>query len=93
MISVEEFCERSFARLKMDYKKYVEIDEKYYRPAEVDQLLGDYSKAKEKLGWEPKTTVHQLIDMMTDHDNELGRRERIIEIYDKKLNPTGSSFT
>jgi len=93
MISVREFCQRAFARYSMDYEKYVEVDSKYYRPSEVDQLLGDYSKAKRKLGWEPKTNIYQLIDMMTDHDFELGRKDRIIEIYDGKLNPTGSSFT
>jgi len=92
MITVREFCQKAFARYSMNYEEYVEVDEKYYRPAEVDQLLGNPTKAKEKLGWEPKTDVYQLIDMMVDHDFELARKERIIEIYDKKLNPTGSSF-
>jgi GDPmannose 4,6-dehydratase len=93
MISVEEFCQKAFAKLNMDYKQYVEIDEKYYRPAEVDQLLGDYTKANEKLGWKPKTDIYQLIDMMVDHDYELGKRDKIIHIHDNKLNPTGSSFS
>ena len=92
MITVREFCQKAFARYSMNYLDYVEVDEKYYRPAEVDQLLGNPTKAKEKLGWEPKTDVYQLIHMMVDHDFELARKERIIEIYDKKLNPTGSSF-
>jgi GDPmannose 4,6-dehydratase len=92
MITVREFCQKAFARYSMNYEDYVEVDSKYYRPAEVDQLLGNPTKAKEKLGWEPKTDVYQLIDMMVDHDFELARKERIIEIYDKKLNPTGSSF-
>jgi GDPmannose 4,6-dehydratase len=73
----------------MNYLDYVEVDEKYYRPAEVDQLLGDSTKAKSKLAWTPKVNINELIDMMTDHDFELARKERIIEIYDKKLNPTG----
>ena len=75
-----------------DDKEYIEVDERYYRPTEVDQLLGDYSKAKQRLGWEPKTSVYDLIDMMAEYDFELGRRDRIIEIHDKKLNPSGSSF-
>jgi len=92
MITVREFCEKAFARYSMNYLDYVEVDEKYYRPAEVDQLLGDPTKAKNRLGWVPKTNIDELINMMTDHDFELGRKERVIEIYDKKLNPTGSSF-
>lgn len=87
MISVREFCEKAFARLNMNYKDHVEIDPKYYRPAEVDQLLGDASKAKEKLGWEPKVSTDDLINMMVDHDYELGRRDYTIYIHDNKLGP------
>ena len=85
MISVRDFCEKSFGRYNMNYQDYVEIDPKYFRPAEVDQLLGDPSKAKEKLGWEPKTTIDKLINMMTDHDFDLARKEYVIDIYDKRL--------
>lgn len=92
MISVREFCEKAFARYNMDYKNYVEVDEKYYRPAEVDQLLGDSSKAKDKLGWQPKVDIDGLINMMVDHDFELGRRDFMIHVHDKGLAPTGSSF-
>ena len=87
MISVREFCEKAFARFNMDYKQYVEIDPRYYRPAEVDQLLGDPSKAKEKLGWEPKVSTDELINMMADHDFELGRRDFMLHIHDNKLAP------
>ena len=87
MISVREFCEKAFARFNMDYKQYVEIDPRYYRPAEVDQLLGDASKAKEKLGWEPKVSTDELINMMADHDFELGRRDFVLHIHDNKLAP------
>ena len=52
----------------MDWQKHVEIDPLYYRPAEVDLLIGDYSKAKAKLGWEPKTKFKELIELMTDAD-------------------------
>ena len=87
MISVREFCQKAFARFDMDYTQYVEIDPRYYRPAEVDQLLGDPSKAKQKLGWEPKVSTDELINMMTDHDFELGRRDFMIYVHDNKLAP------
>lgn len=87
MISVREFCQKAFARFNMDYKQYVEIDPRYYRPAEVDQLLGDPSKAKQKLGWEPKVTTDELINMMADHDFGLGRRDFMLHIHDNKLAP------
>jgi len=89
MITVREFCQKAFARYSMNYLDYVEVDEKYYRPAEVDQLLGDSTKAKNKLGWNPKVDVYQLIDMMTDYDFEYARKERVMDIYDRKLNPVG----
>jgi GDPmannose 4,6-dehydratase len=79
MISVREFCEKAFARFDMDYTQYVEIDPRYYRPAEVDQLLGDPTKAKKKLGWEPKVTTDELINMMADHDFAFARKEAIME--------------
>lgn len=84
MISVREFCEKAFARYNMDYKDYVVVDEKYYRPAEVDQLLGDPSKASQKLGWEPKINISQLIDMMVDSDIKLAEQEKIIDSYNFK---------
>lgn len=93
MISVREFCEKAFARYNMDYRNYVEVDERYYRPAEVDQLLGDPSKAKEKLGWQPKVDIDGLIHMMTDHDFQLARRDFILHVHDNSLAPSGSSFT
>jgi GDPmannose 4,6-dehydratase len=55
----------------MDWKKYVEIDPRYYRPAEVDVLIGDYSKAKTKLGWEPKTRFKDLAIKMVEADIQL----------------------
>jgi GDPmannose 4,6-dehydratase len=86
MISVREFCEKAFARYSMNYKDYVEIDEKYFRPAEVDQLLGDSAKARTKLGWKPKVSVDELINMMVDHDFELARKEFIIHVHDTNKN-------
>lgn len=66
--SVREFLDEAFGLVGLDWKKHVEIDERYYRPAEVDLLLGDYSKAKEKLGWKPKTTFKELVKIMVEYD-------------------------
>ncbi|MCE2517212.1 MAG: GDP-mannose 4,6-dehydratase [Alphaproteobacteria bacterium] len=66
--SVRDFCELAFNSLGMDYRDYVGIDEKYFRPSEVDTLIGDPNKAREKLGWEAKTTLAELTDMMVKSD-------------------------
>ena len=68
--SVRELCEVAFGYLGLDYKKYVVTDPKFYRPAEVDQLVGDSSKARRILGWEPKVSFEELIQMMVDADME-----------------------
>src|SRR5712664_1053410 len=78
--SVREFLELAFAHAGLDYKKHVEIDPRYYRPAEVDLLIGDYSKARTKLGWEPKTKFNELVKLMVDADIELLRKHREGEI-------------
>jgi GDPmannose 4,6-dehydratase len=78
MISVRHFCELCFGALDLDYTDYVEIDPRYFRPAEVDQLLGDPSKARRVLGWEPKTTVEELAKMMVESDLEAARREKTL---------------
>lgn len=80
MITVREFCQKAFARFSMNYEDYVVVDPRYYRPAEVDQLLGDSTKAKQKLGWSPRVDIDELIGMMSDHDFQLGRKESLIEI-------------
>jgi len=73
--SVREFLEEAFKYVGMDYKKYVEFDERYLRPAEVDMLIGDAGKAKKQLGWAPKTTFKELVKIMVDADvEELNRR-------------------
>lgn len=79
MHSVREFLHETFSYLDMDWEKYVEIDPRYYRPAEVEQLLGDASKAKRELGWEPKVTFRELVRLMTDHDMEMARHEQIVQ--------------
>ena len=73
--SVREFLEKTFGYLDLDWEKYVEIDPRYFRPAEVDLLLGDASKMREKLGWKPKVTFDDLVKLMTDHDLQLARQE------------------
>ena len=77
--SVREFLDEVFAHLDLDWQKYVEIDPRYYRPTEVDFLLGDPSKAKKVLNWEPKVTFKELARIMTDADMEIARREKIIQ--------------
>ncbi len=78
MISVREFCRMAFERLDLDYRDFVEIDPRYFRPAEVDELLGDPAKANARLGWTPRTTVEELAAMMVEHDLELARREQTL---------------
>ena len=73
--SVRELLEEAFTYAGLDWKKHVATDPRYYRPAEVDLLLGDASKAKEKLGWEPRTSFKDLIHLMVDADMELAERE------------------
>ena len=76
--SVREFVERVFKKLDLDYRRYVEIDERYFRPTEVDVLLGDSTKAQEALGWKPKTNFDQLINMMVKTDLELAEKEKVL---------------
>jgi GDPmannose 4,6-dehydratase len=73
--SVRDFCKLVFDQLDLNYEDHVEIDPRYFRPAEVDLLLGDASKAKQKLGWEATTNLEELARIMTQHDYELAQRE------------------
>ena len=77
--SVREFVEHAFAYADLDWKNYVSIDERLYRPSDVTLLKGDYSKARNKLGWEPKEKFEELVKMMVDADLKNGdmlRRSR-----------------
>jgi GDPmannose 4,6-dehydratase len=74
--SVRELCERAFGHVGLDYRRHVEIDPRYYRPTEVDFLLGDASKARERLGWAPRTSFDELVRLMMEADLELAGRER-----------------
>jgi len=66
--TVREFCEIAFGRADLDWERYVVVDPAFFRPAEVDLLLGDAGKAREKLDWEPKTSFRELVEMMVDAD-------------------------
>jgi GDPmannose 4,6-dehydratase len=72
--SVKEFCEEAFGCVGLDWKDFVKVDPKYFRPAEVDLLLGDPSRAKSRLGWEPKVTFKELVRLMVEADLEGKRR-------------------
>ena len=74
--SIREFLDETFGHLQLDWEPYVEIDPRYYRPAEVDLLLGDASKAREKLGWEPKVSFRELARLMVAADLKIAERER-----------------
>ena len=76
--SIRQFLEFSFGHVGMDWTRHVEIDPRYFRPTEVDLLLGDYSKAREVLGWEPRTSCRELAELMVDHDLELARQEATV---------------
>jgi GDPmannose 4,6-dehydratase len=66
--SVRRFCELAFACAGLDYRDYVVVDERFFRPAEVDLLVGDPSRAREKLGWKPEVSFEQLVEMMVEAD-------------------------
>ncbi len=73
--SVAQFLDEVFGILNLDWHDHVKIDPRFYRPAEVDYLLGDASKARAKLGWKPRITFKELARVMTDYDLELAERE------------------
>jgi GDPmannose 4,6-dehydratase len=69
--SIREFLELAFGHVGLDWRKHVEIDPRYYRPAEVDLLIGDYGKARRQLGWEPRTKFADLVRLMVEADIQL----------------------
>ncbi len=79
--SIREFLDESFGMLDLEWKKYVEVDPKYFRPAEVDLLLGDSSKARKKLKWKPKVSFKKLVKMMVDSDLDLAKKEKAIKEF------------
>ncbi len=73
--TVRDFCRLAFAQADLDYEKHVVVDPKFYRPAEVDVLMGNPAKAKTELGWQAKTSLEQLVAMMVEADLKRVRRE------------------
>ena len=74
--SVRELCELAFGHVGLDHREYVEKDPRYYRPTEVDHLLGDATKARATLGWAPRTSFRELVRLMMESDLELAEREQ-----------------
>tara|TARA_Y100001980_G_C14527352_1_gene302958 strand:+ start:93 stop:1109 length:1017 start_codon:yes stop_codon:yes gene_type:complete len=81
--TVEDFVKIAFSSANLEWKDYVKTDEKFYRPNEVNYLLGDSTKAKTKLNWSPKVSFNELVNMMVESDIKLAQQEKIL--IDKKL--------
>ncbi len=77
--SVKEFVERVFNSLGLNWQDYVEIDPRYFRPTEVEYLWGDPAKAKQKLGWQPKVGIDELVRRMVEYDLELAKQEKVLK--------------
>jgi GDPmannose 4,6-dehydratase len=77
--SVQEFVELAFAEAGLDWRRYVELDPRYFRPTEVDALRGDASKARQRLGWAPRVRFKELIQMMVNRDLDLAKREKVLK--------------
>tara|TARA_X000000950_G_scaffold18384_1_gene19922 strand:+ start:227 stop:703 length:477 start_codon:yes stop_codon:yes gene_type:complete len=85
--TVLDFAKAAFDVVNLNFEEYVQTSEKYLRPNEVDYLLGDPSKAKEKLKWEPKTSFNELVEMMVSSDMKLAKQERVL-IDENLISPT-----
>ncbi|MDE3032521.1 MAG: GDP-mannose 4,6-dehydratase [Acidobacteriota bacterium] len=86
-LSIREFLDLVFTRRDLDWKAHVEIDPRYFRPAEVDHLEGDAGKARRALAWEAKTDVRQLAAMMVAHDLKLAERELLLKLAGREETP------
>lgn len=76
--SVRDLCELAFRLVDLDYREYVDVDPRYFRPSEVEHLCGDATKAREQLGWRPEVDFHGLVKMMIDADMRLAEREQVL---------------
>tara|TARA_B100000524_G_scaffold255764_1_gene138565 strand:- start:59 stop:607 length:549 start_codon:yes stop_codon:yes gene_type:complete len=85
--TVKDFVEEAFNIVNLEWSDYVETSEKYYRPNEVNYLLGDSSKAQKELGWKPKTSFKDLVKIMVESDIELAKREAVL-LKEGLLSPT-----
>ena len=77
--SIRDFLDVAFGLVDLDWKAYVEVDPKYFRPTEVDLLRGDASKAKRELGWQPTTSFDEMVRRMIDHDTRLAEEEKTLQ--------------
>ncbi|MEN9217703.1 MAG: GDP-mannose 4,6-dehydratase [Gloeomargarita sp. DG_2_bins_126] len=89
--SVQEFLETAFGLLDLDWRAYVKIDPRYFRPTEVDYLLGDATKAHKQLSWQPRYSFKELVQMMVEHDLELARQELTLKEAGHLVNLPGLS--
>jgi len=87
--SVRQFVEKVFDYLKLEWENYIEIDPRYFRPTEVEELQGDSTKARKKLGWEPRVQIDELVSRMVEHDLDLARQERTLKNAGYHLMPRG----
>ena len=85
--TVKEFAELAFKHVELDWNDYITTSEKYHRPNEVGYLLGDPTKVKSKLGWNPETSFEELVKMMVEFDLELAKREAVL-IEENLIKPT-----
>ena len=90
--TVQDFAKLAFEEVNLNWEDYVETSDKYFRPNEVEHLLGDPSKAKNKLNWSPKTSFTELVKMMVNHDLELAKREQVL-LKENLIKPTWENPT
>jgi GDPmannose 4,6-dehydratase len=90
--TVKEFAKLAFEEVNLDWDKYIVTSEEYFRPNEVEHLLGDSTKAKNELGWTPKTSFKELVTMMVESDLELAKREQVL-LKEKLITPTWENPT
>ena len=91
-ITVKEFVELAFKYVDLEPEQYIKTSDRYFRPNEVEFLLGDSSKAKEKLNWEAKTDIDTLVKLMVDSDINLAKREQIL-LKENLIKPTWENPT
>jgi GDPmannose 4,6-dehydratase len=89
--TVREMVELAFALLDLDWQEHVSVDPRYFRPTEVHRLQGDARRAREQLGWEPRVSFRELVEMMVQHDLELARQEQTLRAAGHAIAPRGGA--